>query len=115
MAWRPFGRLSDEALGVLVFALTDCRRDSARIEVVRFADVRSNPVQLVDEWMMGHVVSLWSRFLYSLPPRPVTGVVSVDPFFAKIIASSCAGSVWLGLPDSSCTAPGGSKNISPTL
>jgi hypothetical protein len=25
---------------------------------------------------------------YSLPPRPVTGVVSVDPFFAKIIASS---------------------------
>ena len=56
-----------------------------------------------------------SRFLYSLPPRPVTGVVSVDPFFAKIIASSCAGSVWLGLPDSSCTAPGGSKNISPAL
>ena len=26
-----------------------------------------------------------------------------------------AGSVWLGLPDSSCTEPGGSKNISPTL
>jgi hypothetical protein len=56
-----------------------------------------------------------SLFLYSLPPRPVTGVVSVDPFFAKIIASNCAGSVWLGLPDSSCTEPGGSKNISPTL
>jgi hypothetical protein len=54
-------------------------------------------------------------FLYSLPPRPVTGVVSIDPFFAKIIASSCAGSVWLALPDSSCTEPGGSKNISPTL
>jgi len=54
-------------------------------------------------------------FLYSLPPRPVTAVVRVDPFFAKIIASSCAGSVWLGLPDSSWTAPGGSKNISPTL
>ena len=62
----------------------------------------------------GDVLTL-RLLLYSLPPRPVTGVVSVDPFFAKIIASSCAGSVWLGLPDSSCTEPGGSKNISPTL
>src|SRR4029450_8843921 len=49
------------------------------------------------------------------PPRPVTGVVSVEPFLAKIIARSCAGSVLLGLPDSSCVAPGGSKNISPVL
>lgn len=41
----------------------------------------------------------------------LTGVVSVDPFFAKIIASSWAGSVWLALADCSCTEPGGSKNI----
>jgi hypothetical protein len=52
--------------------------------------------------------------LYSWSPR-LTGVVSVDPFFAKIMASSWAGSVWLALADSSCTEPGGSKNISPTL
>ena len=55
-----------------------------------------------------------SMTLYASSPR-LTGVVSVDPFFAKIIASSWAGSVWLGLADSSWTAPGGSKNISPTL
>jgi hypothetical protein len=41
--------LSDKAVGVLVFVLTDRRRDSARIEVMRFADVLSNPVQLVDD------------------------------------------------------------------
>jgi hypothetical protein len=41
--------LSDEVLGVLVFVLTDRRCDSARIEVVRLANVLSNPVQLVDD------------------------------------------------------------------
>jgi len=49
LARRPLGRLSNEALGVLVFVPTDRRRDSARIEVVRFADVLSNAVQLVDD------------------------------------------------------------------
>ena len=34
------------------------------------------------------------------------GVVSVAPFFAKIIASSFAGSVWLAFFDTSCVAPG---------
>lgn len=33
-------------------------------------------------------------------------VVSVEPFFAKIIASRRAGSVWLALRDTSCVAPG---------
>jgi hypothetical protein len=37
-----------------------------------------------------------------------TGTVSVEPFFAKIIASSRAGSVWLALLETSCVAPGGS-------
>ena len=39
-------------------------------------------------------------------PRPLTGVVSVAPFGAKIIASSFAGSVALALRDTSCVAPG---------
>ena len=40
--------------------------------------------------------------------RPYAGVVSVEPFFAKIIASSLAGCVWLAFLDTSCVAPGGS-------
>jgi hypothetical protein len=43
------------------------------------------------------------------------GVVSVDPFFAKIIANSLAGWLWLAFLDTSCVAPGGSKNICPTV
>jgi hypothetical protein len=45
----PLWRFSDDALGVLVLVLTDRRRDSAGIKVVRFADVLSNPVQFVDD------------------------------------------------------------------
>ena len=42
-------RLFGCSLGVLVFVLTDRRGDSVDIEVVRFADFLSNPVQLVDD------------------------------------------------------------------
>jgi hypothetical protein len=42
-----------------------------------------------------------ARFL-----RYRTGTVSVEPFFAKIIASSRAGCVWLALFETSCVAPG---------
>ena len=35
-----------------------------------------------------------------------TGTVSVDPFFAKIIASSRAGCVALAFFETSCVAPG---------
>jgi len=38
--------------------------------------------------------------------RYLTCTVSVEPFFAKIIASSRAGSVWLAFLDTSCVAPG---------
>src|SRR5436190_13425253 len=41
-----------------------------------------------------------------LPPRSSTGVVNVDPFFAKIIASRRAGCVWLAFFETSCVAPG---------
>lgn len=46
---RPFGRLADNALRVLVFVLTDCCPDSARIEVVRFANGLANSVQLLND------------------------------------------------------------------
>jgi len=36
----------------------------------------------------------------------IAGVVSGDPFFAKIIASSRAGCVWLAFFETSCVAPG---------
>ena len=50
--------------------------------------------------------SLWA-WVYR-PPRAGAppGVVSVEPFFAKIIASSFAGTVWLAFFDTSCVAPG---------
>ena len=46
---RPFGRLADYALRVLLFVLTDRRGDSAGIEVVRFADGLADSVQLVND------------------------------------------------------------------
>ena len=46
---RPFGRLADYALRVLLFVLTDRRGDSAGIEVVRFADGLADSVQLLND------------------------------------------------------------------
>jgi len=41
---RPFGRLANDALGILVFVLTDRCRDSSDVEIVRLADVLSDSV-----------------------------------------------------------------------
>jgi hypothetical protein len=41
-----------------------------------------------------------------LLPSAGPGAVSVAPFFAKIIASSFAGCVWLAFFDTWCVAPG---------
>jgi hypothetical protein len=46
---RPFGRLANDTFRVFVFVLTDRCGDSADIEVVRLADVLSDPVQLVND------------------------------------------------------------------
>jgi len=46
---RPFGRLANDALGILVFVLTDCCCDSSDIEIVRLPDVLANSVQLVND------------------------------------------------------------------
>jgi len=49
----------------------------------------------------------WRESLVSSgPPQAGPGVVSVEPFLAKIIASSLAGCVWLAFLETSCVAPG---------
>ena len=63
---RPFGRLANDALGILVFVLTDRGRDSTDIEVVRLADVLSDPVQLVNDGV--------SAFHRELPAGSSSGV-----------------------------------------
>jgi len=49
---RPFGRLANDARGILVFVLTDRCCDSANIEVVRLTDVLSDSVQLVNDGIL---------------------------------------------------------------
>jgi len=49
LSCRPFGRLADYALGVLLFVLTDRCGDSAGVEVVRFADGLADSVQLLND------------------------------------------------------------------
>jgi hypothetical protein len=57
----------------------------------------------------GARLSLEHSAVYAPPrPRAGPGLVSVSPFFAKIIASSFAASVWLAFFETSCVAPGGS-------
>ena len=79
----------------------------------RFRAVRSHDGQLVRA--PGNLSRLVSKELVAAAkPRehrcqaPLPGVVSVAPFFAKIMASSLAGTVWLAFFETSCVAPGGS-------
>ena len=63
---RPFGRLANDALGILVLVLTDRCRDSVDIEVVGLADVLSDSVQLVNDGV--------SAFHRELPAGSSSGV-----------------------------------------
>ena len=45
----PFGRLANDALGILAFVLTDRCGDSTEVEVVRLPDAFANSVQLVND------------------------------------------------------------------
>ena len=48
---RPFGRLANDALGILGFVLADRGCDSADIEVVRLAEVLADSMQLLNDWV----------------------------------------------------------------
>jgi hypothetical protein len=49
VAGRAFGRLTNDELGAVVFALPDRGRDAVDIEAVRPAEVLSDPVQLIND------------------------------------------------------------------
>ena len=74
---RLFGRLSNDALGILGFVLTNRRRDPADIEVMRLADVLSDAVQLVDDGISSFHPELSSRQLLGV--QIVGGVQPGDP------------------------------------
>ena len=89
---RPFGRLSNDTLRVLVFALTDRCRDSVDIEVVCPAEVLSDPVQLVNDEVLAFDCELpsgsgWRRF-----ERHAHGVRirdrEVEPFETEHVAGA---------------------------
>ncbi len=46
---RPFGRLANDTVRVLIFVLTDRCGDSVDIEVVRLANILANSVQLLND------------------------------------------------------------------
>lgn len=47
----PLGRFTQNALATLLLVSPNRRRDSVDVEVVRLADVLSDPVQLVNDWI----------------------------------------------------------------
>ena len=82
-----------------------CGRPCSRMSSARDAEHRRDPVALEAIWATWHEgVTAVYRSPRPLPANP--GVVRVKPFFAKIIARSLAGSVWLAFLETSCVAPG---------